>query len=112
MTLRRRARAASGFALEQAALGLEFVHPEKQQQARRQFSLHTQMSVTYEILLSQFLLAAHLVLLQLDEDAVFSTPDQVDVLSILCTKDHPVVGGQNRYKTLEMSKRLYVPDGG
>lgn len=49
----------------------------------------------------QFLLAAHLVLLQLDEDAVFSSPDQVDVLSILCTKDHPVVERGNRYTTLE-----------
>lgn len=30
-----------------------------------------------------------MVFLQLDEDAVISTPDKVDVLSVLCTKDHP-----------------------
>lgn len=49
----------------------------------------------------QFLFAAHLVLLQLDEDAIFSTPDQVDVLAILGTKDHPVVQRGNRYATLK-----------
>lgn len=43
----------------------------------------------------QFLFAAHLVFLQLDEDAIFSTPDKVDVLSVLCTKDHPEMNENN-----------------
>lgn len=46
----------------------------------------------------QFLFAAHSVFLQLDKDAGFPPPDQVDELSILCAKDDPEIRREIRLK--------------
>lgn len=79
---------ASGVVGEEGALRFQLVHPGEKGQTRRQPWSRGPASVTLRSSL-QLLFAAQSVFLQLDEDAIFSPPDQVDVLAVLCTEDHP-----------------------